>query len=130
MEQSNAARGFLAAIFSPDKPLGKFVHDYIRKIGHFGEYGILGAEVAAFVLFYLQKRREKAILSIPLGMCTAVVDETLQYFSGRGPAISDVWIDLGGFVAGSLFCYGVILLVLKLGENKRASKCETEVRNG
>ena len=130
MEQSDAVGGFFAFIFSPDKPLGKFVQDHIRKIGHFGEYGILGAEVAAFVMFYLQKRREKALLSAPFAMCVAVVDETLQYLSGRGPAISDVWIDLGGFVSGSLLCYGIIMLVLRVRAAKAARSGGTEGENG
>lgn len=129
MEQSNAARGFLEVLFSYDKPLGKFVLENVRKIAHFAEYAFLGAEIAAFVMFHLQKPYVKAALLFPLAMCVAVIDETLQYFSGRGPAIADVWIDLGGFAAGLLVCYGIIMLVL--GLRVRISKRnEAEALNG
>lgn len=114
MEQSNVVGGFLETLFSYDKPFGKFVLENVRKIAHFAEYAILGAEIAAFVMFHLQKPYIKAALSLPMAMCVAVFDETLQYFSGRGPAIADVWIDLGGFAAGMLGCYGIIMLVLGL----------------
>ena len=53
MEQSNSLADFMAGILPPETPLGAFVQDYIRKIGHFVEYGILGAEVAVFVSIYL-----------------------------------------------------------------------------
>lgn len=130
MEQSSAVGGFFAELFSPDKPLGKFLQDHIRKIAHFCEFGLLGVEIAVFVIFYLQNHRELAVLSLPAGMSVALIDETLQYFSGRGPAIIDVWIDLGGFVTGSLFGYGSVMLILMIINRRRARKCITEDRNG
>ena len=129
MEQSGAARGFLETVFSYDRPLGRFVLDNVRKIAHFAEYALLGLEVAIFVIFHLQNKCVKAILSIPAAMCVAVFDETLQYFSGRGPAIVDVWIDLGGFAAGSLTCYGVTALVSYFAA-KRFSRSKGEVGDG
>ena len=117
-------------IFPPNTALGGFVHGNIRKIAHFAEYGLLGAEIAVFVMFYLQKRRQKALASLPLAVCVAVFDETLQYFSGRGPAVLDVWIDLGGFAFASLVTYGIILLVLKLIDRYRTRTSTMEARNG
>lgn len=114
MEQSSAVEDFMATVFPPETPFGAFVKEYVRKIGHFVEYGILGVETAVFVSLYLQNKRKMALMSVPAAVCTAFFDETLQYFSGRGPAIMDVWIDLGGFVTFSLFAYGVMYLVARL----------------
>ena len=130
MEQSDSALGLVGMIFSPDTPFGAFLQEYGRKIAHFLEYGLLGVEVSILVNFYLQKRRIVAALSIPAAMCVAVVDETLQYFSGRGPAILDVWIDLGGFAALSLITYGVVYAVTNIKHRLRERSEKTEMTNG
>ena len=130
MEQSSAVGGFFAVIFPPDKPFGGFVQEYIRKIGHFAEYAVLGGEAAIFVMFYLQSARIKLILSIPIGMCVAVVDETLQYFSGRGPAISDLWIDFGGFLTGLGVGVGVAAFIAHIIKRHYIKSAETEESYG
>ena len=130
MEQSDSALGFIGMLFSPEKPFGAFLQEYGRKIAHFIEYGLLGAEVAILVNFYLQKRKMMAVLSVPLAMCFAVIDETLQYFSGRGPAILDVWIDLGGFLTLSLITYGVIFALTKIKYRLRHRAEQTEITDG
>ncbi len=111
MEQSSAVGGFVAEIFPPDTPLGGFIAEHLRKIAHFLEYALLGVECALLVIFYLQKRRFYACLSVPAAFSVAAVDELLQNFSGRGPALGDVCIDLAGFVFASLFTYGAAYLV-------------------
>lgn len=130
MEQSTAAQGFLAQILPPDTDLGGFVHNNVRKIAHFAEYGILGVEIAIFVAFYLHKRIKMALMSLPTAACVALFDETLQHLSGRGPAILDVWIDLGGFALLSLVTYGVIWVVLTVGAKRKNRNDSTEIKNG
>jgi VanZ family protein len=53
-----------------------------------------------------------------LSLLTAFIDETLQIFSGRGPMVQDIWLDL----AGSLFGAGIIRLILLIIDNKKRKK--------
>ena len=129
MEQSNEVGSLVGVIFPPDTPLGGFIADNTRKIAHFVEYGILGVEIALLVIFYLQNKLKMAIISLPAAMCIAVIDETLQYFSGRGPAIVDVWIDLGGFAAFTLLSYAAAYLAAFIKNRIKRAKGEN-INNG
>lgn len=107
LEDSNAVGGIISSIFPPDSDIGKFILEYIRKIAHFTEYGLLGIEMALLVIFYFKKRIRAGLISLNLSLVVAFIDESLQYISERGPAISDVWIDVGGFMFFSLIAYAI-----------------------
>ncbi len=111
LEQSGAFSDFVATIFPPDTEFGAFVKEYIRKIAHFTEYGLLGIELAVYISIYASKKLKGALLSLPLSLSVAFFDESLQYISDRGPAVSDIWIDVGGFAFFGLIAYGVMALV-------------------
>lgn len=115
LEDSNAVGGILSTIFPPDTDLGAFIEEYVRKIAHFTEYGLLGIEVALYVCFYTKRRVRCALVASASSFFVGFIDETLQYISGRGPAISDVWVDVGGFVLFSLIVYGAFALVHIVG---------------
>lgn len=107
LEDSNAVGGIISSIFPPDSDIGKFILEYIRKIAHFTEYGLLGIEMALLVIFYFKKRIRAGLISLNLSLVVAFIDESLQYISERGPSISDVWIDVGGFMFFSLIVYAI-----------------------
>ena len=44
-------------------------------------------------------------------LIVAFLDETIQIFSGRGPMVSDIWIDLAGGVFGSLIIDSLLCLL-------------------
>ena len=50
-----------------------------------------------------------------LALLVSFLDETIQIFSGRGPAVKDMWIDLSGAVLGLL-----LALLLRLLFRKRS----------
>ena len=76
----------------------------LRKIAHVLEFTSLGA---LWCWYLLMGRRKPALAYFP-GVCTACIDEAIQCFvPGRGPRVTDVMIDLGGFSLG----IGVILLI-------------------
>ena len=59
--------------------------------------------VLLFVVYCL-KPKKNMILSVLTGLFTAVVDESIQFFSaGRAPGVLDVCIDMAGFICGMLF---------------------------
>ena len=103
--ESGAVRRFLETFFSYDRPIGAFVLNNLRKIAHFAEYGILGIEISLYVCLFADDRMRIAPYTVILGHGVAFIDETIQIFSGRGPAILDVWIDTLGFITLSALTY-------------------------
>lgn len=111
--ESDAVGEIVEEIIPPDTPPGEYVQKNLRKIGHFVEFALLGTEVAFFI-FLFARRMRYAAAAIVLAPIVALCDETIQIFSGRGPAIADVWVDTAGFVSFSLlvylFCFAIILI--------------------
>lgn len=67
----------------------------VRKCAHIAEFLLL----AVWLMLLLEKRIQTTLLC---GVLTALIDETIQLFTGRTSCVSDVWIDIGGFSAGML----------------------------
>lgn len=93
----------------------------VRKVGHFGEYGILGILTGCFLITFEKIRKSKAIKVIIIAttfcMLYAVTDEFHQGFvAGRSPKIMDVIIDtLGGMTGATMVS---VLLFLKTRKDK------------
>ncbi len=80
---------------------GQVSHHFVRKLAHFAKFAVLG-----FVLYgnvKLRAQRRPWLWAGQLGFCAAFLDESIQIFSGRGPQISDVWLDFSGVLIGILF---------------------------
>lgn len=76
-------------------------HLWIRKAAHFMGFAALGLCVGGFCvnLGHLRQRRYRA-LPMLLTLLTAVADEFLQYFTGRGSMVTDVVLDYSGALFG------------------------------
>ena len=109
-EQSSAVGEIIEVIIPPETPVGGYVQTNIRKIAHFVEFAALGAEVAVFVILFL-KKRNFVFLSFGFGILIALLDETIQIFSKRGPEITDVWLDFFGFASFAVIVYTVSALI-------------------
>ena len=120
--ESEGVKGFLSTIFPPDTPLGEFISQNVRKIAHFVEFGILGAELTLFAIFFTANERKYLPLSQLVSFFVAFFDETLQIFSGRGPMISDVWLDFCGSLCFSVSVYLVCLSVRRIKKRKAGQK--------
>ena len=110
---SSSESGFVAKLVYPVLsrllPSGADLEHFVRKAGHFTEYFLLGLQLGFLQLagagfLYATLRRVFLIWLI------AFLDETIQIFSGRGPQIQDVWLDLAGGVLG----IAIVLLIQKL----------------
>ena len=77
---------------------GNVTDHLVRKLAHFCEFGLLGVEVSAWLA--LREEKQGAVWSLPFGFLVGAVDETIQYFVGRGNQFSDVVLDFGGYVCG------------------------------
>lgn len=80
--------------------------DFIRKCAHVFEFALLGIALA----FYTKR----LWVTLGVGMTTAVIDETIQYFVGRGSMVTDIWIDAAGCLLGA----AAVLLILRVCKNK------------
>ncbi len=121
--QSNAVTKAVEPILSPAVP-GKAAQILVvRKLAHVEEYMLLGAELGALAMLNKKRLPVRAAASLPAGLLIGFLDETVQIFSGRGPKISDVWLDtLGVFLglAAALAVYGLVRLAVRLRRKKRA----------
>ena len=85
---SDLVGDIISTIIPPETELGELILEYIRKIAHFSEYGLLGIEIALIISLYLKRWWRFTLISLPSAITLAVIDESLQYISERGPAIS------------------------------------------
>lgn len=104
-EQSDRVSEIISTVIPPETDLGQFILTYIRKIAHFTEYGLLGIEISVYVFIYMKRRAAWGAASLAVPLAVGFTDESIQIISGRGPSISDVWIDIGGFATFSLITY-------------------------
>ncbi len=112
-EQSSKVENIITSIIPPDTSLGQFVIKYIRKIAHFTEYGMLGIEFALMIRLLAKRKNKCAALSLAVPLFVGFVDESIQILSKRGPSISDVWIDIGGYIFfGSIAYFSACLIEL------------------
>ena len=131
----------LLRILGPEADLEHFV----RKAGHFTEFFLLGLQLCLIwlrVWRFIPQRpsdmgpdRPGLLTSYPAfvpralwptfgltlacssgcAWLVAFLDETIQIFSGRGPMIQDVWLDL----AGALCAILLVLLIYVLRQKSR-----------
>ena len=124
-QESAAQSGFFAAFFQrlldPQGYIDSEVfHGFIRKAAHFAEFFILGVFTAASTiqLGYIHGRR---YITAPmlLTLATAVADEYLQFFTGRGSQVTDVVLDYSGALTGLAATALLLYILRKLRQNKR-----------
>ena len=107
---------------SEQEQVNKRTERVIRKIAHFSIYTLVGFLVMALLSTYENiKRKNQIYISTMLGISYAISDEIHQSFTpGRGPKITDVFIDSLGVFFGII----VILLIVEIIniKNKKVSK--------
>ena len=93
---------------------------YVRKTGHFGEYGILGGLITIFVMTFdkIGKLKKKSAISVIFAtlicMIYAMTDEFHQGFvDGRSPKLMDVFIDTAGGFTGAMFLIIILLWIIR-----------------
>lgn len=80
---------------------------YLRKLGHFSEFCLLGFLLTWFFLIQGQRGIHRVTMPLLFALLTAVTDETIQTFSlERYPSVMDVWIDTAGA------CVGIVALLV------------------
>ena len=90
-----------------------------RKLGHFTEYFLLGAELMLLALLLRPAFCLRFIWLLLFAGAIAAMDESLQLTSGRGAAVSDVLLDIFGALSGLMMTALAAGLYAK-GKQKRA----------
>ena len=101
LSQSIAAKAL--GIFNiEDQKIIEQANHIIRKIAHFTEFFVLGLFYCLVCVFQKSKATSTIFFPMFCTMSTAVIDEFIQSFSDRGPALSDVLLDFSGALSGIL----------------------------
>ena len=112
---SNAFSGWvehwLKPILDPQNKIPAHAFDYdVRKAAHCIEYAVLGA-LLVWVTASIKNVNIWLLLFIVL--LAAVIDETIQIFTGRTSQVQDIWFDFFGAGIGMLVVYAIMKAVQK-----------------
>lgn len=91
----------------------------VRKLGHFAEFFALGVIANLILCLTVRSKCFRALLSVIVGISVPLLDETIQIFSGRGPSIVDVWIDIAGYATGCLVVFLAVSVYKKLSKMRQ-----------
>ena len=86
-------------------------HHFVRKMAHFIEFFLLGMLLTGIVRSFTSYLIRHLPIGLFLGLLIPVCDEFIQSFvEGRSSQVSDVLLDFGGVVCGTvLCCIGIVL---------------------
>ena len=90
-------------------------HYFVRKSAHFCEFCLLGRELLMLVWLSGGVSLQSGCNAAFGALLSAVTDETIQIFSGRGSQVQDVVLDFSGALTGILF---VSLMISLIGKQK------------
>ena len=107
-ESQEISRGLLAELCAVLENVGLHIDPqndhWLRKLAHFGEFALLGAELCALLFLNRRARPQGFVNCAFAGLAVAVTDEALQLISNRGSQVQDVLLDFAGFLTGLLLC--------------------------
>ena len=120
-EQSDEVAGWIELLLTNNgtQPLTAtdvWILQNLRKIAHFLEFMGLSMLLSAYKLTFPKKEKLGVLLYAP---AVAAVDEIIQIFSGRGPAVSDVLLDCCGAATGMAV---VLLMAATIGIIKNRNR--------
>ena len=107
-ESQEISRGLLAEICAALEHVGMHLDPqndhWLRKLAHFGEFGLLGTELGLLLCLNRRQSVQGFVNCAFAGLAVAVTDEALQLISNRGSQVQDVLLDFAGFLTGLLLC--------------------------
>ena len=106
---------FFDSVFGP----GTITEAITRKIMHGTEFFVLGLELTLIFAAFGNYGFKNWTFILSEGLFVALADETIQYFTNRGPSVIDVWIDCSGLMVISLIA-GCIGLIIHSARKKKA----------
>ena len=101
---------------------GNVTGHLFRKLAHFTEFGVLGAELALLIVLRGRPRAQALMNGLSGGLAAAVTDEALQLLSGRGSMVADVLLDFSGAAAGGAVLLAVYAAAMILRNRKATGR--------
>lgn len=121
-EASSEESGFVMKLIAPILEVavgkGNVTEHLVRKLAHFTEFLVLGAELLLFFA-WRRNRKDALLLALAHSLFAALTDETIQIFSGRGPMIQDVWLDFFGATVGASITLAFLFILQKKKKSSR-----------
>jgi len=115
-EKSESVMNSVKPLFEFFLGRGNVTDHIIRKTAHFIEFTVLGAELMLLAVLSINKLRFQNFLNcLFAGLTSAVIDESLQLLTDRGPLVQDILLDFCGVMTGVL----IVLLTKPLFIKKR-----------
>ncbi len=111
--ESDAVRDLVEELIGTESAFARFVGTYIRKIAHFTEFAVLGIEMTLFIYLTTKKGICELIECVVFGPVVAIIDETIQIFSGRGSSLFDIMIDTCGYLSAFLLTSLLYFIICK-----------------
>ena len=107
-----------------DATLGEGVvtHSVFRKTAHFIEFCCLGFLITLLYLLIYGVKINKFSEFFSIGLFVAVIDESLQILSNRGPAVSDVLLDYCGYIFGVGILFLIVFIYKKVFKQPKIIK--------
>ena len=113
--------------------LGPLSEHTIRMMAHFLDFTVEGLLLMLCLRVYTAHFVRHMSWPLLGGMCTALMDETIQLFiPNRTSMVTDVWLDMLGVVAGLLVALIILLIVrvvmafARIKRENRALRAERE----
>ena len=75
---------------------------FVRKLAHFTEFAVLGAELSCLSLLWTKRRLRGFISCLSAGLLAGAIDESLQLLNDRGAQVQDVLLDFCGVLTAVL----------------------------
>ena len=119
--ESGAVLNFLTPIFNAIFGENVVTMYLIRRVAHFIEYSCLGILVTIVLGSHRKYKKPRQLFdrvfgSLSIGLLVAVIDETIQWFSGRTSSVIDVWLDFSGILTGTF----IVALIIFIYEGRPA----------
>ena len=90
----------------------------LRKLAHFSEFLLLGAELTLLYSLHEKSLKNKLRFLFCAAMFFPLMDETIQLFNDRTSMVKDIWIDIAGFTVGCTLML-LVCTVLNHFRNKK-----------
>lgn len=129
LNTSNSVIETLATILNPDFPfldaaaqehIYSLYSHFIRKLGHFSIYALLGFLVSLALWNHTQRGRRILLYTLTICSVYAITDEIHQMFvPGRGPGVWDVVIDSAGALCGSCIIICILYIIKKIKRKRQ-----------
>ena len=120
-QESEAVSGIISDALPPDSPSAQYANENMDKIAHFTEFGLLGLFVSLYICGFAAAPMLLAPASVIFALSVAIIDETIQIFSGRTSDFADIGADVLGFFIISMIIY-IAFFAIRCAKRKKENK--------